>query len=70
MNEKSIAFVGRTTCAVVSMLILGEVLGNAVSKPITAWRSKGINKSKLSDLISSMNQRICDLEEKKETEAE
>jgi len=54
---------------IVTALVLGEVFANAVSRPIAAWRGPKIDKTRLIDLIDVMNQRICDLEDKKEEEA-
>ena len=63
----------KTICAavitIVSVLVVGEVLGNAVSRPIQTWRRRGVNVEQLAELIAVLNQRICNLEEKKEIEA-
>lgn len=51
--------------SIVTALILGEVFGNAISKPIAVWRTAGIDKKKIATLFDTMNQRICDLEDYK-----
>lgn len=69
MKEETIRVVGKVVSSIVSTLVIGEVFGSAISRPIQAWRLKGINESKLFDLIDEMNQRICDLEDLHEEEA-
>lgn len=51
---------------VITALVLGEMFGNVISKPIHAWRQSknDINLDNVATLINVMNQRICDLEEK------
>ncbi len=56
--------------SIITALILGEVFGSAISRPIAAWKGAGISKSKLAELLDVMNQRICDLEGKTKKETE
>lgn len=51
---------------VIIALIWGETLAGVVSRPIRAWRTKGVNLEHVAELIEVMNDRICDLEEKME----
>ena len=69
MKEETIRVVGKVVSSIVSTLVVGEVFGSAISRPIQAWRLRGIDESKLFDLIDEMNQRICDLEDLHEEEA-
>ena len=55
-----------TVSSVFTALILGEVFGNVISRPIAAWRGGPISRSKLATLLESLNTRLCTLEEKKE----
>lgn len=65
MNEKTITLVLRTISSIASTLVLGELLGGVVSRPIREWRRKdNVNLEAVAELIDVMNQRICDLEEK------
>ncbi len=67
MNEKTITLVLRTISSIASTLVLGELLGGVVSRPIREWRRKdNVNLEVVAELIDVMNQRICDLEEKME----
>lgn len=63
MNDKMVTFISRTVVSLTSMLILGEIFGDVISKPITAWRSQGIDKTKLKETIRLMKERISNLEE-------
>lgn len=58
-----------TISTIISTLVIGEVLGGAVSRPIAMAKGKKINVENLASLIDVMNQRICDLEDKIEKEA-
>ena len=55
---------------IITALVLGEVFGNAISRPIAAWRGGNVSASKIATMFDVMNKRICNLEEKKEEEAE
>lgn len=67
MNEKTLTLVLRTISSIASTLVLGELLGGVVSRPIREWRRKdNVNLEAVAELIDVMNQRICDLEEKRE----
>lgn len=68
--ENKTAIICKAVSGIISALILGEVFAGAVSRPIAAWRGSRISKTKLSELLDSMNQRICDLEDETKTEAE
>ena len=59
-----------TVSGIITALVLGEIFGNAISRPIAAWRGGNVNASRIAELFDVMNKRICDLEEKKEEEAE
>ena len=61
-----------TVSGIITALVLGEVFGNAISRPIAAaaWRGTNVSAEKIAELFDVMNQRICNLEEKKEEEAE
>lgn len=48
---------------IITTLVIGEVLGGAVSRPIAMAKGKNINVENLASLIDVMNQRICRLEE-------
>jgi hypothetical protein len=65
MNETT-KVICTTVSGIVTALVLGEVFGNAISRPIAAWRQRKnqVNVTNLASLIDVMNQRICDLEEK------
>lgn len=51
---------------IITALVLGEMFGGVISRPIAAWRQSknNINIDNVATLIDIMNQRICDLEEK------
>lgn len=59
-----------TVSGIITALVLGEIFGNAISRPIAAWRGGNVSASRIAELFDVMNKRICDLEEKKEEEAE
>lgn len=59
-----------TVSGIITALVLGEVFGNAISRPIAAWRGSNVSASKIATMFDVMNKRICNLEEKKEEEAE
>jgi hypothetical protein len=59
-----------TVSGIITALVLGEVFGNAISRPIAVWRGTNVSAEKIGTLFDVMNQRICNLEEKKEEEAE
>ena len=61
--------IGVTLMTIVATLVVGEMFGNVVSKSITAWKRKGMNVENIVMMFDAMNQRICNLEEKKEIEA-
>lgn len=65
MNETT-KVICNVISGIVTALVLGEVFGNAISRPIAAWRQRKnqVNVTNLASLIDVMNQRICDLEEK------
>ena len=63
MNE-TIKGIGYTVSKIVTALVIGEVIGGAVSRPIAMWRQSQISASRVGELFDVMNQRICDLEEK------
>jgi hypothetical protein len=54
---------------IVTMLVIGEALCGAVSRPIAAWRGSKVSASKLVDMLDVIK-RIDDLEEKIKGEAE
>lgn len=54
-----------TVSSIVTALVLGEMFGNCISRPIAAWKGAGISKTKVAELFCIMNERICNLEEKK-----
>ena len=54
--------------SITTALVVGEVIGGAVSRPVAAWRSRQVNLERMAALIEVMNQRICNLEEKKVAE--
>lgn len=58
-----------TVSSIITALVLGEVFGNCISRPIAAWKGAGVSKSKVAELFCSLNDRVCKLE-KKEEEAE
>lgn len=51
---------------VVTMLILGEVLGGAISRPIAAWRRGRLNAETIEEAFDEHEKRISNLEEKEE----
>ena len=68
--ESTTKIICATISHIVTALVLGEVFGNAVSRPIAAWRGSNVSASKIATMFDVMNKRICNLEEKKEEEAE
>ena len=66
--ENKTMIICRTVYAIVAVLIVGEVLGGCVSRPIAAWKGSGINKNNLAEFLASMNNRICELEKEEEAE--
>ena len=65
MNETG-KVICKTIYAVVAALVIGEVFGNCISRPIAAYRGDKIDPCKLTTLLQSMMDRITKLEEKKE----
>lgn len=55
-----------TVVSVISILVLGEMFGKVISRPITVWRVKqsGVNVENLVTMLDVFNQRICKIEEK------
>ena len=68
--ESTTKIICTTISGIVTALVLGEVFGNAISRPIAAWRGSNVSAEKIGVLFDVMNKRICNLEEKKEEEAE
>lgn len=63
--ESTAKVICTTVSGIVTALILGEVFGNVISRPIAAWKGSNINKSKLVEMLDLLHQRICDLEKEK-----
>ncbi len=55
-----------TVMSVVAILVVGEMFGKVISRPITVWRVKqsGVNVENLATMFDVFNQRICKIEEK------
>ena len=69
MDSKTIQVCIVVAGKIVSSLVIGEVLGSAVSRPIAAWRAKqfyakAADAKAVGTMFDVMNQRIFDLEEK------
>lgn len=67
MNKEIVQVVGKIVTSVVGTLVVGEVFGGAISRPIAVWRQRNtgtLDPDKVGELFDAMNQRICDLEEK------
>ena len=62
--ESTTRFVCVTVAGVITVLVVGEVFGCAISRPITAWKGVCISPTKVVSLFDVMNQRISNLEEK------
>jgi hypothetical protein len=66
--ESKMKIICAAITGIITTLVIGEAVCSAVSRPIAAWRGSGISKSKLADLLTGMDKRISDLEEKMKEE--
>ena len=65
MDKETVRVVIIVTGKVLTSLIIGEAVARVVTRPILAWRAKtNVNVENIASLFDTMNQRICDLEEK------
>lgn len=72
MNIGVAKTIGITVINVTAILVIGELFGGVVSKPIAMMqlnKIKGCDPKAVAVMFDVMNQRICDLEEKVGTEA-
>ena len=57
MDKSTIKLICKTATGIVSTLVMGELLGSVISKPIAAWRMKNtdtIQVDGLMDLIEDI----------------
>lgn len=69
MKLEVLATVGKTVAGIVTTLVIGEVIGGAVSRPIQSMRiGKGSNVDvdKLTTMLADMENRIRILENQSE----
>ena len=64
--ENKTLIICKTISGIVTTLVVGELFGGIVSRPIAAWRLKHVVNDRV---IESLDQRITDLENKNEDEA-
>lgn len=69
MTTEVLKVIGKTLTGIVSTLALGELFGGVVSRPIAAYRMKGIDESRVIDMMEKISERVYDLEEKQKVEA-
>lgn len=68
MDSKTTQVIVVVVGKVITTLVIGEVLGGAISRPVTAWRlkhftAKAADVDAVGVMFDVMNQRICTLEE-------
>ena len=67
MSSESARYISSAMVSAVTIMVLGEIFGGAVSRPIAAWRVTRMAEAKVFERIDAIEQQLSKLLEEEET---